>query len=408
MGARMRAADYLKYIATGVALTLPLAGPVAAQGLFSPVIEVNGAAVTGYELDQRARLLSAFNTPGDTAELARTQLVEERLKLQQLETAGMQLTDEGLETAMAEFATRANLSLDQFVAQLGQQGIARETLRDYVLANVSWRDYIRRRYNDRVQVSDAEIDAALGQGDRGEALELLLSEIIIAAPPPRAAAAMARAEQISRLTSTADFEAEARQVSALAAREAGGRLDWLPITNYPAGLRALLRSLAPGEVTPPIPIPNGVALFQLRDIRETAVPPATITSVDYATFAIAGGTSPEALAEAARISSVTDTCDDLYGVAKGLPAERLTRQDLAPAQIPQDIALRLAGLDANESTIGVSGDVLQLVMLCGRTTSAGAGADREAVANQLRARQLNGYADALLAELRASATITQP
>nr|WP_090109903.1 peptidylprolyl isomerase [Limimaricola pyoseonensis] len=404
----MRAMDFVKAAALGLVLTAPLgAAPAMAQsGLFAPAIMVDGSAVTNYELDQRARLLSAFNTPGDTAAEAREQLVEDKLKLRELQRVGMTLTDEGLQTAMEEFAGRANLSLDAFLAQLASQGVARETLRDYVKVNVSWRDYVRRRFGSDVEVTEGEVDAALARTGGPDALELLLSEIIIPAPPQRAQAAMARAQQISRLRSTAAFEAEARAVSALPSRDQGGRLPWTPITNFPEGLRGLLRTLEPGEVTQPLPITNGVALFQLRDIRETPQAPAEIAEIDYAQFAIPGAGTAEALAEARRVDAVTDTCDDLYGVAKGLPAERLARQSVAPGAIPQDVAIELARLDANEASWNLTRDgALLFTMLCARTPAAAQGADRDAVRNSLLNQKLAGQADLLLAELKAQARI---
>src|SRR5690349_1553294 len=95
-----------------------LSGPVAAQDLFSPAIVVNDRAVTGYELQQRTLLLQAFRTPGDLPELARTQLVEERLKQQEMERAGVQLTDEALARAITDFSARTNLSAEELKAQL--------------------------------------------------------------------------------------------------------------------------------------------------------------------------------------------------------------------------------------------------------------------------------------------------
>lgn len=401
----MRALNFVGAAALAVALAAP--SGAMAQGLFAPAVTVNGSAVTNYELDQRAKLLAAFNTPGDPAELAREQLVEEKLKLQALDRAGMQLTEEGLTTAMEEFAQRANLSLDAFLTQLASQGIARETLRDFVKVNASWRDYIRRRYGQTIEVSETEIDAGLAQQSGPDGVELLLNEIIIAAPPPRAAAAMARAETISKLRSTAAFEAQAREVSALPTRDQGGRLDWAALSNYPAGLHGLLLSLEPGEVTPPIPIRNGVALFQLRDIREAPQAPAEIAEIDYAQFAIPGAGTAQALAEAARIDAVTDTCDDLYGVARGLPEERLVRRSVPPSALPRDLGLELARLDRDEASWNLTSDgALLFTMLCARTPAAATDeAARSAMRNQIVSRKLTARADILLAELRAQARI---
>ncbi|KAA9009375.1 peptidylprolyl isomerase [Histidinibacterium aquaticum] len=396
----------LRILAACIALWTP-ALPALAQSQFSPVITVNGDAVTAYELQQRIRLLELFETPGDLPELAREQLIEDRLKLQELRRAGLRITEEALAGELENFAARTDLPYEQFLGLLAQNGIAEETLRDFVEVGVSWRDYIRSRYQSQVNVTDRDVDFAVADlGGTGSQIEVLLSEIIIPAPPPRAAEANAIAARISNYTTTSAFEAAAREYSALPSRERGGRLDWVPIDNYPAQIRQILLDLTPGEVTQPLPIQNGVALFQLRavrEVRDTVPPPALI---DYALLYLPGGGTEAGLAEAARIDARVDTCDDLYGVARGLPEEQLVREELPPAQIPRDIALELAKLDFNEASYALSrGDTRLFLMLCSRTPEVEGGLDREAVASSLRSQRLSSYADRLLAELEAAATI---
>ncbi|MCF2903639.1 peptidylprolyl isomerase [Octadecabacter sp. CECT 8868] len=394
-------------ITTSTALLSPTLG--SAQ--FAPAIVVNDSVVSEFEIDQRIAMLRAFRTPGDLDQLARDQLIEDRLKLEALSSAGLSITDESLSGAMSEFAGRANLELDQFLTLLGQTGVAEETFRDFVRVNVTWRDYIRSRYASRAQVSEADIDQALGQSGGASSIEVLLSEIIIPAPPPRAQAAIATANRIAQTTSTATFEAEARRVSALPSRANGGRLDWLPIANYPAALRGVLLDLAPGEVTAPIPITNGVALFQMRGVREVPSPAVEAAAIEYAAFYIAGGLSDRGLAEARRVDARVDTCDDLYGVARGLPEEQLQRDVLPPSDIPQDVAIELAKLDVGETSYVLTrsnGETLVFLMMCGRTPELGDGVDRETIRNQIQSQRLTTYADALLADLRAAANISYP
>jgi len=399
-------------MAFGLCLSLLLPQATSAQGLFSAAVTVNGRAISGYEIEQRIALLRVFRTPGVLEDVALEQLIDDRLKQQELERVGLALPDENLLAAMEEFAGRANLSLEQFVAVLNQNNIDEAALRDFVLIGVSWREYVRSRFNSRTEISEAEIDAALGlAGTADSGIEILLTEIIIAAPPPEAAAAMATAERISQLTSFAEFEAEARRVSALPSREEGGRLDWLPISNYPANLRSVLLALAPGDVTAPIGITNGVALFQLRDIREVAVSPLPPAEIDYAAFYIAGGRSDAALRQAQALRNRVDVCDDLYGEAQGLPVEVLDRDSLSPDQIPQDVAMELAKLDPGEVSTALTranGTTLVFLMLCSRTPELGQPVDRESIRSQLRGQRLAGFADAALADLRAAATITYP
>jgi len=220
---------------------------------------------------------------------------------------------------------------------------------------------------------------------------------------------MATARRISQLRSTSAFEAQARRVSALPSRSNGGRLGWLPITNYPPQLRSIILDLAPGEVTQPLPITNGVALFQMRNIREVTGTPPAPTSIDYAAYYIAGGQTDAGLQAARALSDRVDTCDDLFGAAQGQPASVLDRQDVAPDAIPQDIALELARLDRNEVSYNLTradGQTLVFLMLCDRTNAAAEGADPEAVRGQLLSQRLGGLAEALITDERASAVIT--
>jgi peptidyl-prolyl cis-trans isomerase SurA len=401
----------MRALISAIATTMALMSPTFAVAQFAPVIVINDAVVSEFEIDQRKAMLRVFRTPGDLQQVARDQLIEDRLKLEALNAAGLRITPEGLRGAMGEFSARENMDVDQFIAVLGQAGVAEETFRDFVRVNVSWRDYIRSRFGDRAQVSEAELDQALGQSSGSAGIEVLLNEIIIAAPPPRAASALATAQRIAQLTSTSAFEAEARRVSALPSRTRGGRLDWLPITNYPAGLRGLLLDLAPGQVTAPIPITDGVALFQMRGLREVNQVAPEPAAIEYAAFYIAGGLTDRALREAQSIDNRVDTCDDLYGVAQGLPEDRLQRDVLPPADIPTDVAMILATLDTGETNYSLTqanGETLVFLMMCGRTPVLGEGVDRETVRNQLRSQRLVNYADALLADLRAAATISFP
>lgn len=307
---------------------------------------------------------------------------------------------------MEDFAGRANLTLDQFTALLAQNGVAEESLRDFVLIGVSWRDYIRTRFNRQVNITDTEIDRAINQtGAAATGIEVLLSEIIIPAPPPRAAQALATAQRIAQTKSFDVFSREARRVSALPSRNNGGRLGWLPLANYPPQLRSVILDLGIGEVTAPLQIPNGVALFQMRDVREVPQAPVPPAEIEYAAYYLAGGQ-----AEARALADQVDTCDDLYGVAKGQPVEVLERDSLPPAQIPQDVALELARLDPGEVSYNLTradGATTVFLMLCNRIATEGAETDREAVENRLRSARLAGFADALLADLEASATIVR-
>jgi peptidyl-prolyl cis-trans isomerase SurA len=398
------------YFAVIFAWALTCGTAAVAQGQLTPAITVNDQVVTRYELNQRMRLLELFRTPGDLNEVAREGLIEDRLKQQEMDRVGMRLNPASLDAAMDDFAGRANMTLPQFTNVLAQSNVDVETLRDFVSVGVAWRDYVRARFSREITVTDVDIERALqARGAQPTQIEVLLSEIIIAPPPDRRAQAAQAARDISRMRSYAEFEAAARQVSALPSRENGGRLGWLPISNYPPQLQQVLLDLAPGEVTEPIEIPNAIALFQKRGMREATRPSQPPVSIDYAAYYIPGGQSDAAQRTAADVKNNIDTCDDLYGIARNQPAEVLDRLVVAPAEISSDVALELARLDPGEVSYNLTrdgGETLVFLMMCARNQPGSAGVDPDAVRNQITSQRLAGLADALVADLRASAVIT--
>ena len=398
----------LKNLICAAALLAPMAAP--AQGLFSPAISVNDSAITRYEIDQRVKLLTLFRTAGNLNELAREQLIDERLRMGYLQREGLNLSDDGLKNAMTEFATRGGRTYEEFLDNITTAGVAEQTVRDFVAVNTLWRELIRSKFNRQVTITDAEIDAALASNTTNPAsLQVLISEIIIPAPPEKAAEVAKLAEDISQMTSTSDFSAAAREYSATRSRDDGGRLPWQNLTELPEGLHGLLISLEPGQVTPPLQLENAVALLQMRDLREIRATASAPSEIDYAVFTIPGGLTEAALSEAARIDAETDTCDDLYGIAHGLPEDRLTRTTATPSEIDTDIALELAKFDAGESSSILTrndGQTLLFVMMCNRIPQSAETIDRAQIENRLRSEKLAGYADALLAQLRDTAVIS--
>lgn len=395
-------------MALGLALCLLVPPAVMAQNLYAPVARVNDRIVTEFEVQQRQRFMQLLNAPGADRENVIDELINDRLHDEFAARFDLKLSDEAVQSGLSDFAARANLSVEEFTTALEQSGVSQQTFRDFVVTQLTWRDLIRARYGAQVNISDAEIDRELGRSGAGSGIRVLLSEIIIPAPPQEAARVNALADRIAQSKSEAEFSRYAHQYSATASRGRGGRMPWTPLEKLPPSLAPILLALAPGEVTSPLPIPNAVALFQLRGIEETGAPAKSYSEIEYAAYYIPGGRSEAALNEAARVRSEVDTCNDLYAVAQGQPESVLDRGAKKPAEIPQDIAIELAKLDPGESSTALTragGQTLVFLMLCKRTAEANAEVSREAVVSSLRQRKLQGYADQLTEQLRADARI---
>lgn len=389
-----------------------LSPPVTAQNLFTPAVKVNDQVVTHYEVEQRIRFLTLLRAPGDPKKQALDALISDRLQAQASSAAGINMTTEQVQVGMEEFAARANLSSAEFVKALANSGVSAETFRDFVSSGLAWRQLVRARFGPRATVSETEIDRAIAQSTKKGGLRVLLSEVILPANTPAAAArSQPRAEIISKVTTQQAFSAQARRYSASASRGRGGRLDWMPLSNLPPQIRSQILTLSPGQVTAPISITNGIVLFQLRAIEETQAEAPKDLALEYAALYIAGGHSPAALKEAARIKGRADSCDDLYGIAKKYPADQLQVDTLPIAEIPQDVAIELAKLDPGEVSTNLTrsdGQTLMFLMLCGRTAELGEDVSRDEIRNQLRSQRLQSYADGYLSDLKADATIVYP
>ena len=374
--------------------------PALAQSLFDPIISVDRSAITQYELEQRIRFLQILERSTDGDDRARNSLVNDRLKMAAASRDGITLTEDALTKAMSDFASNANLSLDQLLIDLAQDSIDEETYRDYIEVGATWRQVIRGRFSSRGNPTEEEIDRALASaGDQG-GIQVLLTEIVLPAAPEQLANARQTAERLTRIESVNQFSEQARMLSASQSRYNGGRLEWTNLNDLPAGLRAIISGLRPGQITQPLEVQNAIVLFQLRDVAETAASGAKISAIEYA---LLSGTA-EAVAAA---SSKADTCNDLYGLAKAEPGLDLTIQSRTPDQISRSISLRLTSLDKKEFSIlpAAQKEQADLVMLCARVYMALEDVSRAQVAGNLRLARLTSLADGYLAELRSSAEI---
>jgi peptidyl-prolyl cis-trans isomerase SurA len=390
-----------------------LTGPVAAQNLFAPVIYVNDQAITRYELQQRARMLSLFRAPGDPQQLAREQLIEERIKMEAADNSGVSLPDEAIRGGMEEFAGRAEMGAEEFISQLEQAGVSEESFREFVRAGITWREFSRARFASRVSVSDADLERATQALTGGSAVRVLLSEIILPIRNAEEAEAQQNlAARIATVESEARFAAFAREHSAAGSAQNGGRMNWTAASDLPEGLRQIVLAMAPGEVSDPLPLEGALAIFFMRDIEETSVTQPEYSAIEYARYYIPGGRSEDALRRAVQVRARVDTCDDLYGIAKGQPPEVLEFTSQAPGEIPSDIAAQLELLDPGESSARVTrndGEVLVFLMLCGRSPQLdGEQPTVEDLSNFIRNQRVQSFADGYLEQLRAEARIVEP
>ena len=396
-------------IAACICPLLVAGSALAADGPFAPRVIVNDSIVTNFEVEQRAKFLQLINSPGDLEQAAVRGLIDDRLRFEAGVVNGIELTDEDIKAGLEEFAGRANRTVEEFQKGLAENGVAPETFRDFVQANLVWRDVVRARYVPRVVVSDGDVKRALAVTNQRGEVRVALAELIIPAPPGQEADALAQAEELQASIRTIDdFAAAAAQYSAAPSAAEGGDVGWIALGNLPPTIRAIILPLGVGGVTMPISIPNAVAMFQLRGLEDTGKPATEAVALDYMQVLLPDGEA--GAAEAARLSANADQCDDLFGLTKGLPEEQVVRTTLPAGDVPRDVALELSKLDPGESSVALRrGSARVFLMLCTRNVVVAENPPTaQAIRDQLINQRLAALAESYLNELRAAAIIREP
>ncbi|MHA3913399.1 peptidylprolyl isomerase [Halovulum sp. GXIMD14793] len=399
------------------AFALAFSGPTVAQNAnpFEPALIVNERAITHFELEQRTLLLLAFGAGGDVRDLAREQLIGERLQLQAADSLGIELTTEQLDAGFDEFATRRNLTQEQVLGALSARGIAPETIMDFLEAGLTWRAVIQARFRPLATPSESDLDAALDFASRGVQESVLLQELSIPFGNQDEAQIQDLARRLSReLNRGGNFNAAVSRYSRAASRARGGRLGWVAASSLPPPVAGQVLALQPGEVTAPIPIQRGVTILKLLDYREEprSAQESGALTVTYSQLIIPLPANASAQAEAAarkqaetirrdaRFCLDLDEKADEFGFGSG-------RSEPTPANaVPQDIALLLSGMDAGDIEIQRDSRGVVLVMLCGRSDETSP-EEREALRRRLFNERMQTFAQGYLQELRGDAVIEE-
>lgn len=367
---------------------------------FDPVVTVNGRVITQYELDQRLLFLQILRQAGDLPALARSGLIEDRLRQSAAKEAGIAITAEQVMAGMTEFASRANLTAEEFVELTGQMGLDAESFRDFVDAGMVWREVVRTKFAGQISITDAEIDRAIANFQPTGAVKHSLGEISFPAEGGDLSGALARARQVlASIETEADFQAAARS-------NGGSARGWQPLSELPEKSRLALAQAAPGTLSNAITLEDRVVIYWLYERGEDPSNKAAGPWLDYAQYLVPEGATAEA--ELAAVRARVDNCDDLYTVAKGLPADRLTRETQPQASVGGDVGAVLATLDAGESSTRISrGGWRVFLMLCSRGPAAELVPSRDIIREQLLNQRLSSMADIYLEELRSEAIIVE-
>jgi peptidyl-prolyl cis-trans isomerase SurA len=422
--------------APAVATPAPASAPAAAadapaaprvpQGLSeSVVVTVNDDLISTYDIVQRMRLLIVTagiqptdqNLPEIQREAIRS-LVDEHLEMRELRDQGktqkfdLVASDQEVDDEIAQIARSNNTSASQLLAQLAAQGVGAQTFRDQLRAEISWRGWIRGRYGQRLTIGDDQIKAFQKrlEAEAGKPQYQIGEVFIDANRAGGQAAAQQGAEQlISQLQKGAPFAAVARQFSNSPSAANGGDVGWISTGEMQPEVDRALENLRAGQLSPPIPVKDGVYIVFLKDRR--AGGSSTVVRLKQAAIALSKTATPEEVAAAqATLTAMQPKiqgCDNLEAVAAKTPG--VVAGDLGEADT-KDLAPAFKGvvetLQAGQVSQPVRTDAgLHLIAVCDKHAGGAEQMTKEQIEDRLYGQELSMIAKRQLRDLRNSATI---
>ena len=203
-------------------------------------------------------------------------LVLMRLQIARATDAGISASDQDLERSVQGVAEQNGMSVDQLRARISQDGMSfdefRNNLRDEIVTQKLRQSFAQGRIN----VSEAEVDAALTSASAAASQQFHLAHILVGVPdgatPEQLATAQKKIEGVKNLVDKGEmtFAAAAVRYSDSPNALEGGDLGWRGLNEIPPAFAQTIQQMQAGQVIGPIRGPSGFQLLQLVETRTQA------------------------------------------------------------------------------------------------------------------------------------------
>jgi peptidyl-prolyl cis-trans isomerase SurA len=384
---------------------------------------VNGAVITGTDVDQRMALIILANNgqvPPEEMQRLREQvlrnLVDETLQIQAAEQQELKVEPREVDAYYERYAKSFNRTPAEFTAYLRTVGSSERSIKRQILGEMSWTRLQRRQIEPFVNVSEEEVKSIIERLNASKGTqEFRIGEIFISATPESAAEARANADRIvQQIRGGASFVAYARQFSEASTAAVGGDLGWVRGEQLPEQLGAAARAMAVGSVSDPIAIPGGYSIIAVQDKRQilTADPRDALLSLKQLSIAIPAGTprpQVEAKIQALNLAGQSmGGCGGAEAAATQLGGEVVGNDQVKVRDLPLPLQDMLLKLNVGQATtpFGTVAEGVRILVLCGRDDPDPAqNVSFEQVYNQLSEQRVNMRARRYLRDLRRDAVI---
>ena len=206
------------------------------------------------------------NIPPPPADILLEQVTEkliiEELQLQMADRAGVRISDAELNLTLSRLAANNQLSLEEFVVFVEENGDSYEDLREQMRREMRIQRIQRGRVNSSIDITEKEFESFLATDETLSALdpELLVRQILVKN-------LSTANEVIELLNNGSDFAEIAKEKSISSNAQSGGLLNWRKAVDMPELFEKALVNQSIGFISEPLESGSGYHILQLEDKR---------------------------------------------------------------------------------------------------------------------------------------------
>ncbi|HET8997555.1 MAG TPA: peptidylprolyl isomerase [Acetobacteraceae bacterium] len=388
---------------------------------------VNGDVISNVDVENRARLFAMSTGLPLTPEVLDRlkpqmlhQLVDERVRLQEIERRHIVVPDKQIAAAIREIEARNGMPAGALMARLKKAGISPLTLIDQIRAQLGWTLVLRQELGEQARITDSEVAArqrALQQ-DVGKP-EYRVGEIFIPidSPSGRADAQHFAETVIKELRAGASFPLVAAQFSQSQSALHGGELGWVQPNQLDPEVAKLVQQMPVGAISNPIPVPGGLTIATLQGKRLIGRDMATILSVrqDFLPFSTTLNPQDPTAQQRAQLDKARHISQTVHSCAQ---MEQQAKDDHSPRPVdPGPVRLETVNPPVFRQLLGtipigqptkplVAVDGIVVMAVCSREQKNLADENAQQVREQLLAERVDNASRQLQHELQRRAQIS--
>lgn len=383
---------------------------------------VNGEVITQTDIDQRLALIAIANKgeiPADRIEELRQQvlrnLIDETLQIQAARAEKITVSEKDVDRTIARVSQNNKQTPEQLESYLQARGSSVKTLRRQIEGELAWDRLQRAKIESSVNVGEDEVKAVIDRLNASKgAREFRIGEIYLPATSTNSAEAIAKATQIlEQLKRGASFAAYARQYSEASTAAVGGDLGWVRPEQLPQPIAATLQSMAPGQISNPIPIPGGVSIVAVQDTRNILVPDPrnAVLSLKQVSITFPAGNSRKVaeplVARFAAAARNVGGCGGAEKIASEFNGEVVQSDNVKLRELPPALQEIMLPMQVGQATrpFGSIEEGVRILVICGRDEADPTMPSYDQVYAQLNEERVNSRSRRFLRDLRRDAVI---